>query len=140
MNICIPIEENQGMKSRMCLHFGTAPKFVIVDTDTMMFEVVDNPERPRLMRFLSARKVESVVVGGIGLASLDELHAASISVYSSTEDTIEEIVHAFNTGTINPVTLGAPCQQRKGGSRSFELPSCGLGVSGKRRGDCSGGC
>jgi predicted Fe-Mo cluster-binding NifX family protein len=145
MNICIPIEENLGMKSRMCLHFGTAPKFVIVDTDTLMFEVVDNPDRRRLMRFLRELKVGSVVVGGIGLSALDELHAADIAVYSSGEDTIEEIVHAFNTGTINPVTLGAPCH-RKGGGRSFAIPSCGLGTSGRGgasgrgNGDCSGDC
>ncbi len=140
MNICIPIEENLGIKSRMCLHFSTAPKFILIDTDTLMFEVKDAPDRRSLKHFLTAHEVKSVVVGGIGLSSLDELHAADIAVYSSAEDTIEEIVHAFNTGTINPVTLGESCRRGGGIGRSFSVPSCGCGGPKRGGGDCSGEC
>ena len=44
MKLCIPIDENRGLNSSIYLHFSTAPKFMIIDTQTMVYEVFDNPD------------------------------------------------------------------------------------------------
>ena len=143
MNLCIPIDENLGLESAICLHFSTAPKLMVIDPETLSFEIFENPDcapdEPRnLLSFLREFRVTSVVVGGIGVAVLDYLNAAGISVFSSTEDKVSEIVDAFNKGTINPVTLGAPCHGASAGRR-FSIPGCGRKYGGQG-GGCTGGC
>lgn len=144
MKLCIPIDENLGLSSDLCLHFSTAPKFLIVDIQTMSFEVLDNQDggcraAEHLPRLLSAHNVKSVVVGGISLTALDSLHDAGISVFSSTEDTVLKIVQAFNDGTINPVALKTSCNRRSVG-RNFSLPVCDRNMGRRHGGSCSGGC
>ncbi len=34
MNICIPVNEDKGLQSPVCAHFGSAPAFMIVDTES----------------------------------------------------------------------------------------------------------
>lgn len=144
MNLCIPVDENLGLKSVICLHFGTALKLMVVDSKTLSFEIYENPDRARkdpakILQFLSQHLVKSVVVGGIGIAMLDRLNTAGISVFSSKEDTVADIVQAYNKGTINPVTLGASCQGPSGG-RNFSIPTCRVKFGGRNSGSCSGGC
>ncbi len=144
MNICIPIEKDRGLKSPICLHFGTAPKFLIIDCLTMEYQVVDNlntvnDNQKSLIQCLVGYAVKSVMVNGINLDSLHSLQSANISVFSSTEDTVEAIVNAYNANKVNPVTLGEPCS-RKVGDKSFSIPVCGKGPFNRRGGGCLGGC
>jgi predicted Fe-Mo cluster-binding NifX family protein len=144
MKLCIPIDENRGLSSDLCLHFSTAPKFLVIDIQTMSFEVLDNPDDARsapdrLLRLLSEHDVKSAVVGGIGLTALDSLCDAGISVFSSAEDTVSKIVQAFKAGTTNPVTLGTACSKQSVG-RGFSLPVCGQKMGRRHGGSCSGGC
>jgi len=34
MKLCIPISEDRGLDSPICGHFGSAPAFLLVDTET----------------------------------------------------------------------------------------------------------
>ncbi len=34
MKICFPVQENEGLGSRVYNHFGSAPMFIVVDTET----------------------------------------------------------------------------------------------------------
>lgn len=34
MKICFPVQQDKGMESAVYHHFGSAPLFVVVDTDT----------------------------------------------------------------------------------------------------------
>jgi predicted Fe-Mo cluster-binding NifX family protein len=34
MNICIPTTDDEGLESKVCAHFGSAPAFLVVDTDS----------------------------------------------------------------------------------------------------------
>ena len=42
MNICIPVEQDQGLQSQVCAHFGSAPAFLIVATDSGDCRAIDN--------------------------------------------------------------------------------------------------
>ena len=142
MKIGIPIDEDKGLLSQICLHFGKAPKFLVVNTQTKKFNVINNGDTATASRqssvvaLLSAQKVSSVVVGGIGLGALDTLQSAGIAVYSSAKDTVDEIVEEVNAGSINPVTLGNSCSHKRRGGRGFNGPS---GCSGSHgQGGCHG--
>ena len=43
MRICIPTERDDGAASPLSRHFGRAPLFSIVDTDTGSIETLANP-------------------------------------------------------------------------------------------------
>ena len=42
MRICFPVEALEGLDSKVYEHFGSAPGFVIVDTDVNTVEEIDN--------------------------------------------------------------------------------------------------
>jgi predicted Fe-Mo cluster-binding NifX family protein len=35
MNLCIPVNSDSALASEVCPHFGSAPCFLIVDTDSL---------------------------------------------------------------------------------------------------------
>src|SRR6266545_4799210 len=41
--ICIPIDENLGLLSRVAARFCEAPNFLLVETDTLTFRAIPNP-------------------------------------------------------------------------------------------------
>lgn len=42
MKICFPVAENHGLESEVCRHFGSAPLFFDVDTETRELSLLDN--------------------------------------------------------------------------------------------------
>lgn len=130
MNICIPIEEDKGLSSEICLHFGSAPKYMIVDTRTLTYRVVSNGEGDCSAEQLAGDDIHSVVVGGIGLRSLSEFREAGISVVSTREDQVREIVASFNAGEVNPVDLQHTCRFQSAGRGFRGSGGCGQGHCG----------
>ena len=128
MNICIPIEEDKGLLSEICLRFGSAPRFIIVDTQTLKYRVVpsENPSEESVPKeILSGDRIDSVMVGGIGIRSLSDFREAGIEVVSTKEDTVEQIVASFKEGDVNPVSLDHTCRFQHSG-RGFRGPGgCG---------------
>ena len=133
MTICIPINEDKGLKSELCLHFTTAPNFMIIDPSTLQLNVIDNEgigtAQPvdELVALLSEYAVSSAVVGGINPVVLRELQRVGISVFSSARDNVDDIVAAFTAGDVTPVTLDSHCSNRHTG-RGFR----GFGCSSSR--------
>ncbi len=96
MKVCFPVEENKGLDSIVYSHFGSAPLFVKVDTDTMAFEVLQNSDQHHAhgmchpLKALSGHEIDAVVLGGIGAGALAKLNAAGIAVYKSSAPTVRE--------------------------------------------------
>ena len=73
MKLCIPVVENKGLDSEASQHFGSAPEFVLVDTDAMTASAIPNRNtghahgacQPLLS--LEGHDIDGAVVGGIGL-------------------------------------------------------------------------
>ena len=42
MRICIPVQKNEGSQSKPYNHFGSAPKFLVVNLEGEEIEVIDN--------------------------------------------------------------------------------------------------
>ena len=82
MNICIPISEEKGLESPVCRHFGSAPAFMIVDTEGGEPRTVPNLNQHHAhgmcqpLRALAGEKLDAIVVGGIGAGAVQKLQAA----------------------------------------------------------------
>ena len=117
MNICIPVDEEKGLRSQVCAHFGSAPAFMIVDTDSGSCRAIPNNNQHdghgmcTPLQALQGEQIDGMVVGGIGMGALNKLNAANIAVYISEHMTVGETVAAFKAGTLKLMQPAMSCAQ-----------------------------
>jgi len=90
MKICFPVQDNEGLDSTVFGHFGSAPQFVVVDTDTREIGQVINRDLNHQhgscspLKALGGQVVDAIVVGGIGGGALMGLRRAGMTVYQAS--------------------------------------------------------
>lgn len=115
MNICIPVIEDQGQESRVCEHFGSAPVFMIVNTERGTCRAIVNDNRHHRhgmcapLASLRGENIDGMVVGGIGMGALDKLSAENIRVYMAEHATVTETLAGFEAGTQKLVDASMAC-------------------------------
>ncbi|HAM49843.1 MAG TPA: diguanylate cyclase [Nitrospiraceae bacterium] len=98
MKICFPTEKLQELDSTVNDHFGSAPGFVIVDTDSDTIEEIKNGDEHHAhgmcqpLKALGGRRVDAIAVGGIGMGALMKLQAQGIRVFRAVEGTVGQNV------------------------------------------------
>jgi predicted Fe-Mo cluster-binding NifX family protein len=120
--------------------FGRCACFLVVDADTLAFDVVDNTaaEEPSGAGIAAASLVrdtgaDAVIAGNLGPKAMSSLQAFSLPVYASTGGTIREEVAALQGGRLTRMT--APNVQEKAGFPG----GGGRGMGGGGRGQGGGG-
>lgn len=129
MNICVPVTDDKGLESPVSAHFGSAPFFLIIDTENGSCHAVSNRNldhghgmcQPLLS--LSGERVDGMVVGGIGMGALGKLQAANIQVYLSEFPTAAATIAAFKDGKLRVVTPQTACGHH-GGDHGASGGSC----------------
>lgn len=87
MKIAIPIENDLGLDSRVYGHFGSAPGFLLYDTEAKTARLLDNGHQHHAhgqcnpIATLAGQTVEAVVTGGIGGRALQLLNDCGIRVF-----------------------------------------------------------
>lgn len=72
MKLCFPVQVNEGIESKVYNHFGSAPMFVVVDTETQTTATIRNGDQHHVhgacnpIKALDNQQIEVVVAGGIG--------------------------------------------------------------------------
>ncbi len=96
MKICFPVKEQSGLTSKVYNHFGSAPHFIIVDSDSKALEAIDNSDLEHThgqcspLKALNGKKIDILIVGGIGAGALNKLNMMGIKVFKSQMSTVEE--------------------------------------------------
>lgn len=96
MKICFPVPEDEGLESKVYGHFGSAPMFVVVDTELREVRAVDNKDQHhghgscRPLKALGGEDVDAIVVGGIGAGALQGLNRAGLKVYQAQGATVAD--------------------------------------------------
>ncbi len=115
MQLCVPVIDNNGAASLVCEHFGSAPAFMIVDTDSGATRVIANGNAHHAhgmcqpLAALAGESLDGIIVGGIGMGALMKLQAAGITVYRAVHPTVAETVEAFKRGLLQPIGQGGAC-------------------------------
>lgn len=92
------ISEGEGLDSLVAEDFGHAPCFLIVDSDTLDYTVVDNEcangegAGYKVAKAIVGLGVDVVIVGGIGTHGLKILQDAGIRVFYDMDDTVENCI------------------------------------------------
>ncbi len=116
MKICIPVSENRGLESPVCGHFGSAPAFLLFDSDTRSVRVLDNTNTHHEhgqcvpVAMLAAERVDAFVVGGIGAGALAKLLATGAAVYRGALGPAREALEALARGALQGVTPADACR------------------------------
>jgi len=117
MNVCIPIVQDEGLESRVSPHFGSAPLFLIVDSETRALRTVPNTDQHHQhggchpQRLLGPEGVDAFVVGGVGAGALSQLERAGATVYGGGTRTVAEVLEALKAGTLPPLDAESACVQ-----------------------------
>jgi len=126
MKICMPVEEYRGFESRVFGHFGSAPAFALVDTETMTVEAIANRDEHHAhgqcspLRAIGGRQVNVVVVGGIGPGAIRGLQQAGIQVCRFTGGTVAEAVQAYRDNALPTMNLQQACGGHAAGHSCHE--------------------
>ena len=95
--------------------FGRCPVFMIVDPDTVEFELVENPALTTpggagtlAAQFVAERGAKAVVTGRMGPNALQVLQAAHIPVYLVNGGTVREAAESYRQGLLPLIDKAAP--------------------------------
>lgn len=136
MNICMPVLGDEGLDSRLSGHFGSAPCFAIIDTETRACRVVENANRHHShggchpVAAIAGLGVQGILVGGIGAGALSHLQAAGVRVWRAEGRTAGAALDAFTAGTPVELTPAAACVHHGHGHEAGSHDGCGRGGHG----------
>jgi predicted Fe-Mo cluster-binding NifX family protein len=115
MKICFPVLENVGLDSPVYNHFGSAPLFLVVDTDTSQVTALLNRDQKHQhgacnpLKALGNYQFDGILVGGIGGGALNGLLRMGLKVYRAAEGTVATNVDLFLQGMLPELTPQQTC-------------------------------
>lgn len=99
------------LSSPIDLRFGRCANFLVVDTDTMTFEVVPNAAVGsahgagiQAAQLILSKGVDAVITGNVGPNAYSALSASKIQVVTGAYGTIREAVEGFLRGELKSTT------------------------------------
>ena len=115
MKVCFPVNTIQSLDSEVYGHFGSAPAFILVDTETKEATTITNSDQNHAhgmcspIKALGGQKIDCVVVGGIGGGALMKLNQSGISVYKAMGLTVNDNLNLMNSGKLPIFKPGHTC-------------------------------
>ncbi len=121
MKICFPVELDKGLDSEVFGHFGSAPHFVVFDTEEKSIAVINNQDLGHVhgmcnpLKALDGKMMDAIIVGGIGAGAITKLNQMGIKVYKATDGTVQDNIKLFESNTMSEMTLKQTCGGHTGG-------------------------
>jgi predicted Fe-Mo cluster-binding NifX family protein len=121
MKVGFAVENNEGMESKVYGHFGSAPAFVIIDTEEKDTTLVNNKDLNHVhgacnpVMALDGKNVDAMVVGGIGAGALVKLNALGIKVYGAGAPSVKENLDLLGENKLEELTVNNSCRAHEGG-------------------------
>ena len=115
MRICIPTADAKGLASIPYGHFGSAPCFVITDTESGETRILTNANREhehgtcRPAAILDRIEVDAVMVGGIGAQARSRLADMGITVFQAGRGTVADNLAAWRAGRLSKMSARHAC-------------------------------
>ena len=120
MKVGFAVQGNDGVESKVYDHFGSAPAFIIVDTEEKDVLTVNNRDLHHVhgacnpIMALDGKSVDAMVVGGIGAGALTKLNALGIKVYGSGALTVKENLALLSENKLQELSGYNSCRSHQG--------------------------
>jgi len=121
MKVCFPVQKDDGVESQVYNHFGSAPVFIVVETEAKGIQRVDNRDLHHVhgacnpVMALGGQKVDALVVGGIGGGALTKLNAMGVKVYEAGSRTVKENLELLKENKLQELSMDHSCRAHEGG-------------------------
>lgn len=115
MQICFPVEVDKGLESEVFGHFGSAPFFVVFDTEMKSIHTINNQDLGHVhgmcnpLKALNGKRVDAIVVGGIGAGAINKLNEMGIKVFKALNGSVQENLGFFEASTLTEMTVKQAC-------------------------------
>lgn len=115
MKVCFPVLKFEGVESEVFGHFGSAPAFLLVETDNADLKIITNKDQHHAhgacnpLNALDNHSVDAVVVGGIGPGALNGLNLMGIKVFKADASTVKENIELLMSQKLQELTLQMCC-------------------------------
>lgn len=109
MKVCVSAISN-NIDSQLDPRFGRCQYFIIVDTETLVFEAISNTAKDsmggagiRAAQIVTGKGVEAVITGNIGPNAFQALASAGVKVLTGFYGTVREAVEKYKLGELREV-------------------------------------
>ncbi|HEX54614.1 MAG: dinitrogenase iron-molybdenum cofactor biosynthesis protein [Candidatus Altiarchaeales archaeon] len=118
MKIAIPTSGNKGLDDSVSEHFGRAPAFTIIDSDTMDFRVIENTSEhmggigkpPEIMK---KEGVDIMICSALGFRAIKMFENLGIEVFVGAHGTVREAIEMWKRGKLQRATYEHGCRGHK---------------------------
>ncbi len=116
MKICVPTRDSEGLDSGVYGHFGSAPYFLVYDTESDDHQVLDNAGRVHEhgrcnpLAAFARSPIDVLLTAGIGAGALLRLNEAGIKAFRcATEGSASEAIRSFRSGSLHEISPEEGC-------------------------------
>jgi predicted Fe-Mo cluster-binding NifX family protein len=120
MRVGFAVQVNEGLESTVYDHFGSAPAFIVVDTDLKQVITVDNANANHVhgacnpVMALGGNHIDALVVGGIGAGAIMKLNALGVKVYGAEAPTVNENIALLEKNGLQELSTNNACKSHQG--------------------------
>jgi len=101
----------KDLNSELDPRFGRCPYFILVDSDTMNFEAIDNSSAMSsggagisAAQLIAGKGVNVVLTGSCGPNAFEALSGAGIKVITGLSGSVKDAVDKYKSGQLNPIS------------------------------------
>jgi predicted Fe-Mo cluster-binding NifX family protein len=115
MKVCFAVQKDDGVDSVVYGHFGSAPAFIVVDTEIETAVTVNNRDLNHVhgacnpIQAIGGLKPDAVVVGGIGAGAITRLNAEGVKVYRAAAPTVKQNLDLFKESKLPELSVQNAC-------------------------------
>jgi len=139
----------QDLAAQLDPRFGRCRYFIIIETDTMSFEVFDNDNAGlgggagiQSAQSIAAKGAKALITGYCGPNAMQTLSAAGVQVYVGQAGSVKDLVETYQNGKLTPTTEASVAAHAGmggvGGGQGRGMGR-GRGIGGGRGGGMGGG-
>lgn len=101
MKVCVPVQKDNGLKSRLSQKFIYSQIFLIINTDSAYVKKVENfNENVDRLAVLKDEKFDSLIVDVISKGTIEELGKNYIKVYKPRSEVVIENIEFLKQGLL----------------------------------------
>lgn len=108
--ICVTSEGNT-LDSRVDPRFGRCRYFIIIDTDSLEFEAIENSNINSMGgagiqsgQFIVSKAAKAVITGNVGPNAFQTLQAAGVEIFTGASGSVKEVIEKYKKGEFKAVS------------------------------------
>ncbi len=116
MKVSIPTKDENGLEGVVEPHFGKAPTYTIIDTETNQVTVIPNTSEHMggtglPPEYLHENGVDIMLCGGLGFKAVNMFESYGIKVFVGAGCTVRDTFEAWKAGKLQNATAENSCSE-----------------------------